>query len=201
MKKAKNTQQETASMLTAIVLIAAGFWIYDFFSSAQAVKQPEQQVAAPALETKDVQMPPKMGLGVTLDAFSKTFRGKGFYFDYAQPVDGEPRVIAKGDDSQSIASMELIGDPSDITHATLMLGISSDGQHNFGNTVLVFMFVNQVFTDWPESNQWVSDSIADVLESKKSSQAKKEKTVDGKIIRVVFYKELSILNITIESSK
>jgi len=189
----KYTAKEIAHVFNALWISALVIWLFIKFDG-----QEEQAQAAPTLRTQTVVQqqakPMEPGLGITRKQFENAFFNLGIYFDYASPVlDGQPRVMAK---VESMATMELIGDPANITQATLAIAPSVKSQL-VDSTVLAFMFTNIIFSDWPESNQWIDDAIRSTTKAKKPDSAKKRITINGKTILVSFAKELAMLMITI----
>lgn len=121
--------------------------------------------------------------------------GFGDLFDMkdASAVDGYDRVM--GQSSNKLASLEIIGDKSNISSATLAFMVPRDNAYAFiQHTMFQRLFLVNLVPDWADSLDWAASAI------KRSMQTGRASTIirGHKIIRVTFVKPLGMILLTVE---
>lgn len=96
------------------------------------------------------QAPTKPGIGITRAKLQADYESEGFAFEPSSAVRGEPRFVGKSGDG--LAYIELIGDPRELTIATLMLGITEET--TLSGTKHAVQFFKRVAPEWDGAVAW-----------------------------------------------
>lgn len=126
--------------------------------------------ASPARPSTTVpQAPAKPGIGITRAKLQADYESEGFAFEPSSAVRGEPRFVGKSGDG--LAYIELIGDPRELTIATLMLGVTEET--TLSGTKHAVQFFNRVAPEWEGAVAWYVKAL-------KKSPAESEHTHGSK---------------------
>ena len=126
---------------------------------------------------------PQPGIGVTREQVESRFSKAGFEFDENWLNDG--RYSTSGSKSGNGNLIELIGPSENLNQATLvLLDFPTEFTRYNRNTALIgvatyLAFLQEVFPEWPEANDWVSTSIRQL-----GGSGERSTTHGDKILRV-----------------
>ena len=112
-------------------------------------------------------------------AIETVFRNQGFIFQDASPVESQPRRMANA--SSRLTLVELIGNPKDLTKATIAVGIPNDNpqavQLSAGYLVL---FLSTALPGWDNGVNWMTAS----MEAFNKGQQETTNTYQGRTIKM-----------------
>jgi len=108
-------------------------------------------------------------------------------------VNGQPRYMGLSGDK--LAMLEIIGDKSNVTQATLAVGIPNDAPATLvRNGAMVLRFVKNATPGWTGSSDWATAA----LQKAAASQSPVETTYGSRRITMTFYKPLGMLMVTVK---
>jgi len=116
-----------------------------------------------------------------------------FTLEKSTPVNGQPRYMATTEDK--LAVLELIGDRSDLTQATLIIGVPNDSQTTLVRNSAMFMrFVKNAAPNWVGGGDWAVAAL-----KKATTTENPVSTVRGaRRITVSFLKPLGMVVVTVK---
>jgi hypothetical protein len=111
----------------------------------------------------------------------------------SSPVDGQPRYMGMSADKLSM--MEVIGDKSDITQATLGVGVPNDSPSILArNSAMMLRFVKNAAPGWSGSTDW---TVA-ALRKAAATGNPVETTYRSRRITMTFIKPLGMVMVTVK---
>ena len=121
----------------------------------------------------------------------------GFTFENSSAVNGEPRMI--GTSAHGLATIELIGQPADLTRATIKVSIPDDDTQALTlNAEYVLRFIQSVAPQWPGGGEWVIQN----LDAFASGHRSAVNTIQaGKEISMALIGEQEFLTITVKAEQ
>jgi len=136
----------------------------------------------------------KKTLGISYNKVLENLEDK-FVMKEATPVDGETRYMSETTDS--LATMEIIGEKNNVSQATLMIGLPNDDNGILlSNTTTLLVFLKNTFPEnYNEVKDWTMNSVDEFNSSDKEEN---EKIFGEKSIKVSILKSLGILTITVK---
>ena len=122
----------------------------------------------------------------------------GFTFETASPVNGEPRMI--GASAHGLATIELIGPPTNLTRAAIKVNIPDDDTHALAlNAEYVLRFIQNAAPQWTGGG---GDWVIQNLDAFASGQQTAVKTIQaGKEISMTLIGEQEFLAITVKANQ
>lgn len=128
-------------------------------------------------------------LGISYDQMMNYF-GDAFPMEHMPLDDGRERYFGDGEH----ASLEIIGDKSDISQTTLIL-LVGEGSNNEEMGAISLRFLMNAVPGWSEAEDWLSQSLAD-LAVKGTGETKT--TYQNKVVKANFAAPLGMVFITVE---
>jgi hypothetical protein len=111
----------------------------------------------------------------------------------SSPVDDQPRYMGLSADKLSM--LEVIGDKSNITQATLGIGVPNDSPSVLArNSALVLRFVKNATPGWSKSTDWTVAAIRKAAATEKPV----ETTYGSRRITMTFIKPLGMIMVTVK---
>lgn len=111
------------------------------------------------------------------------------------PVGGRARRM--GQSSDGMASIEIIGDPSDIHSATVAVTLPNDAPLVLKRNVLVYLvLIDNSLPDWPEGANWLTTAFKEIAASQ--GKTSKETTVGNAKVTLQVIKQVGLATLTIE---
>ena len=108
-------------------------------------------------------------------------------------VDGQPRYMGMSGDKLSM--LEVIGDKSNITQATLAIGVPNDSPTALArNSAMVLRFVKNATHGWPGSTDW---TVA-ALQKAAATENPVETTYGARRITMTFLKPMGMIMVTVK---
>jgi len=139
------------------------------------------------------------GIGVSRQKIQTVFEKPevGFSFEPSSMVDGQPRVMGKS--ANELAIVELIGVPSELTSATIIVGIPNDNPRvREQNALFTVAFIKLAAPEWAEGSDWLSEQLR-VLANSSTNEAT---TVFGdNRAKLTFLRESSLLFLSIKPNQ
>ncbi len=100
------------------------------------------------------------GIGLSYDQIMVRLADK-FTMDDSSPVHGQPRSL--GQSANGLALLEIIGDPADISQATLIAATPSDRkEQTYENLALMIQFLRNGSPGWSGSTTWLVHALHDI---------------------------------------
>lgn len=127
-------------------------------SSEEAIATPPVQVASPVAIASHTST--AAGIGVSGQAIQAAFEKSelGFSFKPSSTVDGQPHVL--GTSASGLATVQLIGAPSELSSVTLMVAVSNDSPPTHPQNVLYTVaLVKAAAPQWIEASDWVRNQL------------------------------------------
>ena len=111
----------------------------------------------------------------------------------SSPVDGQPRYMGLSQDKLSM--LEVIGDKSNVTQATLAIGVPNDSPATLArNSAMMLRFVKNATPDWSGSTDW---AVA-ALRKATTTEGPVETTYGARRITMTFYKSMGMVMVTVK---
>lgn len=123
------------------------------------------------------------------------------YFPHVEdstPVHGKPRRM--GQTSDSLAWIEIIGDPKNVYSAGVMIGIPNDAPAILiRNTAICLMFMKNTLPHWQGRVDWFNSALKRITAS--SEKTSEEVEVGGATVSLILIKELGLCTLSIKSNR
>jgi len=129
-------------------------------------------------------------------SYYQVIKGLSDFFSMKKttPVKGQDRYMGMTEDN--LALLEIIGNKTNISQATLMIAIPSDAPDAIvRNSALLLRFLINTVPEWETSSDWVSTALKRIADSPDDSQ---EIIKKNKRITMKPFKELGMVSITIK---
>jgi hypothetical protein len=111
----------------------------------------------------------------------------------SSPVDGQPRYMGMSADKLSM--LEVIGDKSNITQATLAIGVPNNSPTALArNSAMVLRFVKNATPGWSGSTDW---TVA-ALQKTAATENPVETTNGARRITMTFLKPMGMIMVTVK---
>ncbi|MCG8364521.1 MAG: hypothetical protein MJA27_14480 [Pseudanabaenales cyanobacterium] len=136
-------------------------------------------------------------LGVAATTIQSLFEQPniGFTFENPSPVNGDLRLI--GTSAHGLATIELIGQPENLTCATIMVSIPDDNTHALTlNAEYVLRFIKNLSPHWSGGGDWVIQNL-DAFASGQRTEIRT--TQAGQEISMTLIGEQEFLKITVKA--
>lgn len=177
----------------------------NFVINSKQVQQTEQAKQASEPETTKLEsvgsskMSDAARIGVAEATIQSLFEQPdiGFTFEHSSPVAGRPRII--GTSAHGLATIELIGQPANLTRAAITISIPDDNTDALTlNAEYVLRFIQNTAPQWAGGGDWVIQN----LEAFAAGQKKAVKTTQaGKEISMTLIGEQEFLMITVKADQ
>jgi hypothetical protein len=117
------------------------------------------------------------------------------YIEETTDVKGKARRMGKTADS--LAFIELIGDPRNLHSVSVMIGIPSDDQATIArNIVICLAVIKNTLPNWPEGTDWFNEALEKIIHS--FTKTSEEITLNDKTVSLTLHKELGMCTLTIK---
>jgi hypothetical protein len=136
------------------------------------------------------------GIGVSRQAVQSVFEEPSinFRFEASTPVDGQPRVMGKS--PNGLAVVELIGQPANLTSASIMVGIPNDDAEARQLSVIHAMgFLKTTAPQWTGATDWLTTSVQQIASG---SQTEATTTYGSNQVRLSIIKDMGLMTVTIK---
>ncbi len=108
-------------------------------------------------------------------------------------VNGERRYL--GQTSDKLVILEIIGNKTDVSTATLITGIPSDAPDiALRNTGILLIFIKNIFPEWEDASSWASTALQNVI-----SADEIEETVHGdRLIKMYLMESTGLICVSVK---
>lgn len=193
-KRVKQPTRKLAAKVYGGMLLASLFLMgatagSDSTEVVNAGVEQSEVVAAPVASPASQ---PAVGLGISRAALQSRFESSevGFQFENQPLADGRARVM--GMSPSEMASLELIGEPDNLTQVTIMADVV-DEQSRLVNALYFLGVLKLTVPGW-DGSDWLSESMAQLA----SEDGEITTVQDGKQIGLSFHKNLGLLIMSVK---
>lgn len=136
------------------------------------------------------------GIGISRSKILAAYAEKNDAFSGQEgaPVNGQPNWVGRS--SNGLATLQLIGNPDDLTSASVVFGVAKDNIDSAAAGMIhMYILLNTIFPDWQDCNKWIVSAIDQVS---KNEQDTVETKRDGKLIKFQVSREIGFFGLTVK---
>lgn len=165
---------------------------------APSAASPSPSTPKPSPVASVVSSPVAPSLEISRSAIQSVFSKPeiGFFFEPSSDVQGEPRVTGKS--PNGLASIELIGQPEDLSEIGMMLGIVNDNQQaTMLNALYALGLMKLIAPEWDGAGEWLNQGLQKIA----AGQEEVSITQNDKRIKLSFVKGFGLMFISIKPAR